>query len=219
MYFPNPELATKDGLLAVGGDLILERLMLAYSMGIFPWFTEGDPIQWWSPDPRCIFDLENPTFPNQEFSKHVYISKSLRKVLSKKKFEVSVNTAFNEVLKHCAKTPRPGQDGTWITTAMQQAYLNLHQNGLAMSYETRLNGELVGGLYGVVLKEAKVFCGESMFSLVSESSKVALVRLASDLHSKGFRFIDAQIPNPHLLRMGAQCISRHTFLKKLNQKT
>ncbi len=199
IIFPDPALAEEDGLLAIGGDLSVERLTLAYQSGIFPWFSEGDPILWFSPHQRCVI------YPDQ-----LKISKSMRKVLQSDTFKVTVNRAFKEVIENCAKTPRIGQYGTWITNDMQKAYVNLHQQGLAQSVEVWQNNKLVGGLYGVKIN--KVFCGESMFSLVSNASKVALIHLCK---TNEFELIDCQLPNEHLMSLGAEMISREGYLEKL----
>jgi leucyl/phenylalanyl-tRNA--protein transferase len=200
IIFPDTALAEPDGLLAIGGDLSVERLVLAYQNGIFPWFSEGEPILWYSPPERCVI------FPNR-----IKISKSMRKLLQLNVFEVTENQAFDKVIAHCAKTPRVGQDGTWITDKMRQAYVKLHENGLAHSVEVWQNKELVGGLYGVKIN--KVFCGESMFSLVSNASKTALIYLSKTM---GFELIDCQLPNEHLMSLGAEMISREAYLEILN---
>lgn len=199
IIFPDTALAEPDGLLAIGGDLSVERLKLAYQSGIFPWFSEGDPILWFAPHERCVI------FPNR-----IKISKSMRKVIQAGEFLVTENQAFDEVIKNCAKTPRVGQDGTWITGEMQQAYLKLHHIGWAHSVEVWLNQKLVGGLYGV--KVGNVFCGESMFSLVSNASKTALIHLAKNA---GYQMIDCQLPNDHLMSLGAEMISMEEYLEIL----
>lgn len=201
LIFPDPALADPDGLLAVGGDLSLERLILAYQNGIFPWFSEGDPICWFSPSERCVI------FPAQ-----VKVSKSMKKVIRDGTFSIKTNTAFAEVIKHCASVYREGQDGTWITNDMQKAYLRLHEAGVAHSIEVWQNNELVGGLYGI--KVNQVFCGESMFSLVSNASKVALIWLCQQPE---FKLIDCQVPNDHLFSLGAQLIPRADYLQYLKQ--
>lgn len=199
IIFPDTALAEPDGLLAIGGDLSVERLTLAYQSGIFPWFSEGDPILWFAPHERCVI------FPAQ-----LKISKSMQKVLKTDTFLVTVNKAFDKVIENCAKTPRIGQDGTWITDDMQKAYQKMHQKGLAHSVEVWQNDELVGGLYGI--KIGDVFCGESMFSHVSNASKTALIYLAKNM---GFKLIDCQLPNDHLLSLGAVMISREEYLEIL----
>jgi len=196
--FPDPALAEEDGLLAIGGDLSMERLLIAYSNGIFPWFSEGEPILWYSPHERCVI------YPDR-----IKISKSMKQVLKQGIFRVTLNQAFEEVILNCATTARKGQDGTWITTEMQQAYLNLHQNGYAHSVEVWQDDKLVGGLYG--LKINRVFCGESMFSHVSNASKTALIFL-SELN---IDLIDCQLPNDHLISLGAEMISRERYMAML----
>lgn len=202
IIFPNPELAEEDGLLAIGGDLTAERLILAYEHGIFPWFSEGDPICWYSPHERCVI------YPDK-----IKITKSMKQVLKNADFKVTANQAFEKVIANCAKTPRKDQPGTWITREMQEAYLNLHQLGYAHSVEVWKADELVGGLYGVAI--GKVFCGESMFSLVSNASKVALIFLCQQTD---FELIDCQLPNDHLLSLGAEMIDRETYMKVLNDQ-
>jgi leucyl/phenylalanyl-tRNA--protein transferase len=199
LVFPDPALAEPDGLLAVGGDLSKERLILAYQSGIFPWFSEGDPICWFSPPERCVI-----------FPAEVKISKSMKKILRDGTFSIKTNTAFAAVIKQCASVYREGQDGTWITTAMQDAYLRLHEAGVAHSVEVWQGDDLVGGLYGI--KVNHVFCGESMFSLVSNASKAALIWLCQQPE---FRLIDCQVPNDHLFSLGAQLIPRAEYLEHL----
>lgn len=200
IIFPDTALAEPDGLLAIGGDLSVERLTFAYQSGIFPWFSEGDPILWFAPHERCVI------FPAQ-----LKISKSMQKVLRADTFLITVNKAFDKVIENCAKTPRIGQDGTWITDDMQKAYQKMHQKGLAHSVEVWQNDNLVGGLYGI--KIGNVFCGESMFSHVSNASKTALFHLAKNM---GFKLIDCQLPNDHLMSLGAVMISREAYLEILN---
>lgn len=195
LVFPDPALAEPDGLLAIGGDLSRERLILAYENGIFPWFSEGDPICWFSPHERCVI------YPDR-----VKVSKSMKKVLADQVFTVTMDTAFAEVIALCAKTPRKEQDGTWITTEMQQAYIDLHQSGRAHSVEVWHNNALVGGLYGIQVN--KVFCGESMFSLMSNASKTALIWLC---RTNNYELIDCQVPNDHLMSLGAEMISREVY--------
>lgn len=201
--FPNPTLADKSGLLAVGGDLSPERLLLAYSSGIFPWYSEEDPIMWWSPDPRMIL---NP--------KDLKITKSLKQSINKKGIEVKFDSQFNEVINSCSKAPRTDQDGTWITKEMKQAYIKLHELGFAHSVETYYNNELVGGLYGISL--GKAFFGESMFFKTRDASKIALYFLVKQLIEWDFHFIDAQVETDHLKSMGGQLVSRKDFLFSLN---
>jgi leucyl/phenylalanyl-tRNA--protein transferase len=204
LWFPNPETADEDGLLAVGGDLSVARLLLAYNSGIFPWFEDDQPILWWSPDPRMIL-----------FPEKFKISKSLRKTLKSEKFKITFNQNFPEVIQYCATVPRKGQAGTWITKEMQKAYIALHKAGQAISVEVWENDKLVGGLYGVDLPEKKVYCGESMFSLVSEASKVAFFYLSEYVKDKNYKFIDCQIYNEHLESLGAEEMARAQFLKLL----
>lgn len=198
--FPDPALAEEDGLLAIGGDLSLERLLVAYSNGIFPWFSEGEPILWYSPHERCVI------YPSQ-----IKISKSMKKVLKDELFQVTIDQAFADVIQNCAATPRKGQDGTWITDEMQNAYINLHQKGFAHSIEVWQGDKLVGGLYGLLIN--KVFCGESMFSHASNASKTALIYLSN----LDIKLIDCQLPNDHLLSLGAEMIDRDTYLEMLQK--
>jgi leucyl/phenylalanyl-tRNA--protein transferase len=200
IVFPNPELADPDGFLAIGGDLSIDRLILAYENGIFPWFSEDDPICWYSPHERCVI------YPDE-----VKISKSMRKVLDSGIFELSLDKAFEEVILNCAKVGRKDQPGTWITEEMQQAYLELHHQGYARSVEVWKDGVLVGGLYGVAM--GNVFCGESMFSLESNASKTALIFLCK---SRQYDLVDCQLPNDHLLSMGAVMIGRSVYMSHLN---
>ena len=202
--FPDPNQADQSGLLAVGGDLSSNRIIKAYEQGIFPWFSEGDPILWWSPDPRMIL-----------FPEKLNVSKSLRQSLNNSNFEVTFDKSFVDVVTHCSNIPRKDQDGTWITKEMKQAYLNLHELGYAHSVETWLDGELVGGLYGISLGHA--FFGESMFYTRRDASKIALYHLTEKIINWGFFFIDAQIETDHMQRMGAENISRNDFLKLLNK--
>ena len=199
LIFPDPELAEDDGLLAVGGDLSTERLMLAYENGIFPWYSDDTPILWYSPHERFVL-----------FPEELKVSKSMRQVLRSNKFHVTANRNFEEVIKACAAVPREGQDGTWITDDMQHAYLNLHQLGYAHSYEVWFNEKLVGGLYGITL--GNVFCGESMFSNMSNASKVAFILLAQ---SGRYKMIDCQFHTKHLQSLGARMISREAYMQYL----
>lgn len=205
-WFPDPQLASPDGLLAIGGDLSVARLWLAYNSGIFPWFEDDQPILWWSPDPRMVL------FPNK-----FKLSKSLRKTLRSEKFRITFNQDFEQVILHCANGIRKGQAGTWITNEMQEAYLALHNSGHAVSVEVWLDNELVGGLYGVDLPERKIFCGESMFSLVSDASKVAFYHLSEYVKARDYKFIDCQLYNAHLDSLGAEEIPRDLFLQYLRQ--
>lgn len=200
--FPNPRFACDEGLLAYGGDLSPNRLLMAYSKGIFPWFNEGDPILWWSPNPRLI--LDPACFK---------ASKSLIKTIKSGKFEVRFDHDFESVIKNCATTPRFGQNGTWLTQQMQEAYCELFNMGFAHSVESYIDNKLVGGLYGIAM--GKGFFGESMFSHVSNASKVALYALSDVLACKGYDFIDCQVRTEHLISLGAAEICRDDFLDRL----
>lgn len=195
LIFPNPALADEDGLLAIGGDLSKERLVLAYQNGIFPWFSEGDPICWFAPPERCVI-----------FPERIKVSKSMRKVIADDIFTVTMDEVFADVIVCCAKSPRKDQDGTWITSDMQNAYINLHQHGWAHSVEVWYDGELAGGLYGLEING--VFVGESMFSLKSNASKTALIWLCQQ---NKYRLIDCQVSNDHLMSLGAEMISRADY--------
>lgn len=205
LWFPNPSDATLEGLLAIGGDLSAARLLLAYNSGIFPWFEDDQPILWWSPNPRMVL-----------FPEKFKVSKSLQKTLNSKKFKITFNQNFADVINHCATVPRKGQAGTWITEEMQEAYIALHKAGHAVSVEVWKNDKLVGGLYGIDIPQKKVFCGESMFSLVSDASKVAFYHLSEYSKTKNYKFIDCQIYNEHLESFGAEEIEREEFLVMLN---
>lgn len=202
LLFPPPQLAGKDGLLAVGGDLSVPRLLLAYQQGIFPWYGEDDPILWWSPDPRLVL------FP-AEFR----CSRRLARTLRQGRFTVTFDTVFPEVMARCAHTRTSRGEETWISPAMYQAYCTLHDLGYAHAVESWLDGELVGGLYGVAL--GRVFFGESMFSTKADSSKVALAALVERLLGWGFDCIDCQVATSHLASLGAREISREEFLARL----
>lgn len=202
--FPSVENATEEGLIAFGGDLDPQRLVQAYSRGIFPWYDNEQPILWWSPDPRMVL------FPD-----NLKVSKSMNRLLKKQAFEVSFNKAFLEVMENCASIKRKGQRGTWITSEMKRAYLSLHKQGLASSVEVWEEGELVGGLYGVYLREKKIFCGESMFSKVSNASKYGFIHLVRALEKEGLILLDCQIYTPHLASLGAAEIPRSVFLEYL----
>ncbi len=197
--FPDPELADKEGLVAVGGDLSEKALITAYSKGIFPWYSEGSAILWWSPDPRMIL------FPHK-----FKISHSLRQLIRQHKYEIAVDSNFGAVIRNCAMIKRKKQSGTWITAEMQQAYIRLHHCGYAHSVETYYKGNLVGGLYGVSL--GKAFFGESMFFMVPDASKLALYYLTEQMKQWSFHFIDAQQSTPHLKSMGAEDVPRKNFL-------
>ena len=196
IWFPKPELADEDGLLAVGGDLSAERLVLAYQNGIFPWYSDDSPVLWYAPHERFVL-----------FPEKVKISSTMRKLLKTGKFRITFDHAFPEVIRSCAKSPREDQPGTWITGDMQLAYINLFQLGYAHSVEVWENDLLVGGLYGLQINH--VFCGESMFSAVSNASKAALIYLCQN---KDYTLIDCQVYTSHLESLGAEFISRSGYL-------
>lgn len=200
--FPDPALAEPSGLLGVGGDLDPRRLLLGYASGIFPWYSEGQPILWWSPDPRMVLPTDA-----------LHVHRSLKKRIRRGDYRVTADTAFAEVLEACADTPRPGQDGTWLTDDMIQAYVRLHALGYAHSIEAWRDDELVGGLYGVAL--GRFYSGESMFAHAPDASKVAFVHLVQQLRRWGFPLIDCQIHTPHLERFGAREIRRHAYLEQI----
>jgi leucyl/phenylalanyl-tRNA--protein transferase len=200
----NEALTEPNGLLAIGGDLSSERLLTAYQSGIFPWFSEGEPLLWWSPDPRMVL------FP-QDYK----VSKSLAKCLKKNDYEVKFNTQFRQVMEACAQTNRPDQDGTWITSDIIEAYCELHQLGYAHSAETWVDNTLVGGLYGVLIN--KMFYGESMFHHVTDASKIAFAHLVDYLKGKEVGMIDCQMNTKHLASLGAKEINRTEFMTKLNR--
>ena len=202
LWFPPVEQSLPDGLLALGGDLSVERLLLAYQRGIFPWF-DGDVPLWWSPDPRFVL------FPSQ-----IKVSKSMQVLLKKNLFAFTTNKAFEQVIHACRQTPRQGQDGTWITDALLQSFLQLHDMGYAHSAEVWQNGTLVGGLYGIRMQQ--MFFGESMFSLASNASKFAFIRFVDLLKQQGVQMIDCQVYTAHLESLGATMIERHAFLKMLS---
>ena len=204
LVFPSPHLASHQGLLAVGGDLSIERLLLAYRLGIFPWYSEGEPILWWSPEPRLVL------YPDE-----LKVSRSLNKIIKKGVFKVTMDRAFEEVIRECAQVRLETREGTWIVDDMISAYCRLHAAGYAHSVEAWQEERLVGGLYGVSL--GRCFFGESMFTRVSNASKVALVTLVKHLKALGFALIDCQIATTHLKRFGAREISRLQYLKELRQ--
>ena len=204
LSFPPPHLAIAEGLLAVGGDLSVERLVLAYSQGIFPWYAEDDPILWWAPDPRLVL-----------YPAELHVSRSLHRVLRQQSFVVTLDQAFGKVIRACAGNRGPDHPGTWIVPEMIAAYEALHATGLAHSVEVWQGDTLAGGLYGVSL--GGVFFGESMFTRVSNASKVALVRLVEGLRHADFRLIDCQVTTAHLMRLGAREISRTRFMKELQR--
>lgn len=203
-HFPDPETADEQGLLAIGGNLSPECILTAYYSGIFPWYSENQPILWWTPDPRMVL------FPDD-----LHISKSMRKLMREEAFEVTYNQNFEAVIKNCASVPRPGQDGTWLLPEMIEAYKKLHQLGYAQSVEVWKADKLVGGLYGMYLKEKKVFCGESMFTKVSNASKYGFMKWVQRLQEAGIKLIDCQIYTPHLASLGAREIPRKEFLAYL----
>lgn len=203
LYFPPPEYASPEGILAIGGDLSADRLLLAYRNGIFPWFEDDEPILWWCPPERMVL-----------FFDELKVSKSMRNVLNRGIFHVTWNTAFKDVIALCRDIKRDGQRGTWITTEMTEAYCRLHKLGYAQSVEVWQGDELVGGLYGVDM--GHVFCGESMFSLVPNASKVAFIALARHLKEKEYKLLDCQVHNNHLETLGAREIPRAEFLKIIN---
>lgn len=202
VFFPPPQLANPEGILAVGGDLRPERLLLAYHMGIFPWYSEYEPIVWWSPDPRCILETSQ-----------LKVSKSMRQVLRHAGFRVSFDQAFGTVIEECRKIKRKDQRGTWITDEIEVAYCSLHEMGFAHSVEVWEGETLVGGLYGVSV--GRCFFGESMFSRASNASKTGFITLVQHLQAVGFQWIDCQIYNDHLGSLGASEISREAFLTRL----
>ena len=204
MVFPPVQMADEDGLLAIGGDLSVDRLLLAYKNGIFPWYNEDDPICWWSPDPRCVL------FPDK-----LKISKSMQQVLRQNKFRFTINKNFREVITACKTTNRKDGFGTWINEDIIDAYTNLNKIGIALSAETWMNGNLVGGLYGVKL--GNVFFGESMFSTESNASKFAFIKLVQHLQLSGLQIIDCQMKTEHLLSLGAEMIDRKLFLEMIKE--
>lgn len=204
IWFPDVEESTEEGIVAVGGDLSVERLILAYSKGIFPWYSsDKSPILWWSPDPRFVLFPEN-----------LIVSKSMRPYFNQNKFQVTWDQNFEDVIKNCQKIDREDQLGTWITSKMLAAYIQLHKMGYAHSVEVWLDNELVGGLYGISL--GKVFFGESMFAKVSNASKFGFISLVNQLKQKGFLLIDCQQETKHLESLGANAIKRKNFIDILN---
>lgn len=204
LRFPDPELAEPEGLLAVGGDLSVPRLVHAYASGVFPWYSEGHPILWWSPDPRLVLDIG---------PEGVRAPRRLARYLRAAGFSCTIDRAFDRVIRACADTPRPGQSGTWLLPEMIEAYEALHAAGFAHSCEVWRDGELAGGIYGVALGRA--FFGESMFHAVPHASKAALLALCGQLGAWGFEFLDCQQTTPHMLALGAREISRREFLDRL----
>jgi leucyl/phenylalanyl-tRNA--protein transferase len=203
LAFPSVQLAEPDGLLAIGGDLSPERLLLAYRHGIFPWY-EGDPILWWCPDPRFVL-----------FPEELKISKSMRPLLRRNEFEFTINKAFREVIHYCRKTSRPGQSGTWITDEVEKAFIRMHELGHAHSAEVWKDGELAGGLYGI--RMGKVFFGESMFSHYNNASRFAFIRYVQQLKEEGVTLIDCQVYTEYLESLGARMILRTEFSSLLDK--
>ena len=203
LIFPNVEEADKMGILAIGGDLTPERLLLAYKSGIFPWFEDGNPILWWSPNPRMVLFLDD-----------LVVSKSMRNIIKRNIFKVTFNQDFKSVITNCSQVKRNGQNGTWITNEMVEAYCKLHELGIAKSVEVWQNNELVGGLYGIDL--GHIFCGESMFSKVSNASKMAFIALANQIKKENYKLLDCQVYNEHLESLGCVEIDRKDFMRILN---
>lgn len=203
LFFPPVSEANKDGILAIGGDLTPARLQLAYKSGVFPWFEDGEPIIWWSPNPRMVLFLDE-----------LIVSKSMRNILNRNIFRITFNQNFRDVISNCQNIKREGQNGTWITNDMIEAYCELHQLGIAKSIEVWQNDILVGGLYGINL--GHVFCGESMFSKVSNASKVAFIALVNQLKKENYKLLDCQVYNPHLESLGCREINRIDFMEILN---
>lgn len=206
LYFPPLDMADEDGLLAIGGDLCIERLLLAYKSGIFPWYNEDEPICWWSPDPRFVL-----------YPAEIKISSSMKTILNNGKFRFTINRAFTQVILNCKTVTRQGQEGTWISPAMQNAYTNLHELGYAHSAETWLDGKLVGGLYGIRL--GNIFFGESMFSIKSNASKFAFISYVKQLQKENVKLIDCQLHTNHLESLGARMIDRKLFTEILAVET
>jgi leucyl/phenylalanyl-tRNA--protein transferase len=204
LFFPPVELAEPDGLLAIGGDLSCERLLLAYRQGIFPWY-EGEYILWWSPDPRFVL------FPSE-----LKISRSMKTLLRKNAFDFTMNTAFKEVIHACKKIKRPGQRGTWITDEMEKAYIKMHELGWAISAEAWKENELVGGIYGINF--GHIFFGESMFSKKSNASKWVFIKLIEKLKEQDLKMVDCQVYTAHLESLGARMISRKEFVEIVNSQ-
>ncbi|MCD0468416.1 leucyl/phenylalanyl-tRNA--protein transferase [Flavobacterium sp. JAS] len=205
LFFPPVTEADEEGILAVGGDLNPERLKLAYKSGIFPWFNEGEPILWWAPDPRMVLFLDE-----------LIVSKSMRNILNRNQFKVTLNKSFKEVILNCQQIKRDGQNGTWISNEMIDAYCKLNEQGMAKSIEVWQDEVLVGGLYGIDL--GHVFCGESMFSKVSNASKVAFIALVNYLEKENYKLLDCQVYNPHLESLGCREIDREEFMFILENK-
>ena len=204
LVFPHPSLATEEGMLAVGGDLSPERVLLAYANGIFPWYSEGRPLMWWCPRPRLVLS------PSE-----LRVGRTLRKVLKRRPYRITLDTAFTDVMRACATVPRPDQDGTWITEALAATFTELHEQGVAHSVEAWDGDELVGGLYGLSLGRA--FFGESMFAKRPNASKVAFVHLVRQLHAWDFDLVDCQVVTDHMVSFGARTIELDAFLERLER--
>lgn len=203
LFFPPVDTADEDGILAIGGDLSADRLLLAYRSGIFPWYNDDQPIIWWSPDPRFVL------FPNK-----IKVSKSMEAVIKNNQFKFTINKAFTQVIQHCKNIDRKEQDGTWITSEVEKAYTALHLKGFAHSAEAWLNDEIVGGLYGVRI--GNIFFGESMFSKMSNASKFAFIQLVKYLQQEGVVLIDCQVYTAHLESLGAGMIDRKDFMQLIS---
>ncbi|MEQ1799601.1 MAG: leucyl/phenylalanyl-tRNA--protein transferase [Lacibacter sp.] len=199
LWFPPVEQSAADGLLAIGGDLSTERLLLAYRSGIFPWYNDDEPPLWWSPDPRFVL-----------FPEELYVSKSMQQLFNRRTFKITMNKAFTEVIRNCGRQKRKGQNGTWITAEIEEAYNQLHQLGYAVSVEAWKDNELVGGLYGI--RMGKLFFGESMFAKVSNASKYAFIAFVQHLQKEGVVLIDCQVYTEHLESLGARMIDRNKFI-------
>lgn len=205
LFFPPVDETHDSGIIAIGGDLSVERIALAYKSGIFPWFEDGEPITWWSPEYRMVLFLDE-----------LRVSKSMRNILNRNIFKVTYNTRFREVITHCQNVKREGQLGTWITDEMLESYCKLHELGIAKSVEVWQEDQLVGGLYGMDL--GHIFCGESMFSLVPNASKVAFINLVRKLAEEDYALLDCQVYNDHLDSLGAREIHREEFMEYLHRK-
>jgi leucyl/phenylalanyl-tRNA--protein transferase len=206
LFFPDPSMADAEGLIAFGGDLSVERLLLAYRMGIFPWYNENEPILWWSPDPRCVL------FPDK-----LKISKSMKPFINQGKYRFTINRAFHDVITRCKTIDRKDGMGTWINQEIIDAYTQLHVDGNAISAEAWHEGKLVGGLYGV--KIGRIFYGESMFSIMPNASKFAFIQMVQKLKKEGLYMIDCQIKSEHMISLGAELITRNSFSKILSDYT
>ena len=204
LFFPEVSLTHSSGIIALGGDLSPQRLVLAYKSGIFPWFEDGEPITWWSPDPRMVLFLDE-----------LVVTKSMRNVLNRDTFTVTFNQNFREVISNCQQIKRDGQNGTWITNDMIEAYCSLHELGIAKSVEVWQDGQIVGGLYGIDL--GHIFCGESMFSKVSNASKIAFISLVRHLQKENYKLLDCQVYNEHLESLGCREIARKDFISILKK--